>query len=59
MNELLEESYTPVRFIRNYEPGTFDGLRSVRKGEVIDVKVWLARALMELGYIIWKRGTHK
>jgi len=51
-----EEVYVPVRFIRDYQPGeSLQGmLRSVRKGEVIEVTPWLAVVFMELGYAIWE-----
>jgi hypothetical protein len=55
---LSEEAFTTVKFIRDYVSGNqFDGLRSCRKGEYLDVKVWLARELMVLGYVVWQRGV--
>lgn len=57
MNELSETSFTTVHFIRDYAPLDYDGLRSCKKGERLDVQVWLARELMVLGYVVWKRGS--
>lgn len=54
------EAFYAVRFIRDYVPGLdYQELRFVRKGEVVEVRLWLIRELIELGYVTWELEEKK